>query len=153
MLQRLAYLKGPIISRKKGVRWIPRFQPGLNELGKQRSGALAILRCIAHEHLCRAHAAISLTFHAIRLIVLRGQVNRREIKIIQIIQKPLNPQIPYSTIFGTMKRPLAFAGALRSASSFEREGWVSSGRVTLTRGKACAVGSTPDTSTSLSFSM
>ena len=59
----------------------------------------------------------------------------------------------YSTIFGTMKRPLARAGAFFKASSFEREGAVSSGRVTLTRGKAWAVGSTPETSTSLSFSM
>ena len=59
----------------------------------------------------------------------------------------------YSTIFGTMKRPLAFDGALRKASSFDIEGRVSSGRVTFTKGNAWAVGSTPLTSASLSFSM
>ena len=59
----------------------------------------------------------------------------------------------HSTIFGTMNRPLARAGALRSASSVGREGRTSSGRVTLTIGTAWAVGSTWLTSTSLSFSM
>jgi len=48
---------------------------------------------------------------------------------------------------GTMKRPLAWAGALRRASSWLIDGRTSSGRVTLTSGKAWAVGSTPLTST------
>src|ERR1035438_6690515 len=59
----------------------------------------------------------------------------------------------YSTILGTMKRPLAWAGALRRASSWLREGRTSSGRVTLISGNAWAVGSTPLTSTSFSFSI
>ena len=42
-----------------------------------------------------------------------------------------------------MNKPLACAGALRKASSFDMEGRVSSGRVTLTMGNAWAVGSTP----------
>ena len=42
----------------------------------------------------------------------------------------------HSTIFGTTNSPLAWAGALRSASSCARPGSASSGRVTLTIGKA-----------------
>ncbi len=41
-----------------------------------------------------------------------------------------------------MKSPLACLGALRSASSCGSDGRISSARVTLTIGTACAVGST-----------
>src|SRR5882672_2072372 len=44
----------------------------------------------------------------------------------------------YSTILGTMNRPLACDGALLRASSLEREGRTSSGRVTFTSGNAWA---------------
>src|ERR1022692_4283991 len=47
----------------------------------------------------------------------------------------------HSTIFGTMKSPLALAGALRNASALGRDGRTSSGRNTLTIGTAWAVGS------------
>src|SRR5215469_5789156 len=52
----------------------------------------------------------------------------------------------HSTILGTINKPLAWAGALRRASSCGSDGRISSGRVTLTIGTACAVGSTPETS-------
>ena len=50
-----------------------------------------------------------------------------------------------------MNRPLAWRGALRSASSCDSEGRTSSARVTLTIGTAWAVGSTLVTSSSLQF--
>src|SRR6185312_160041 len=62
----------------------------------------------------------------------------------QLVQH-LNPRF-YSTIFGTMKSPFALAGALRNASSFDSDSRISSARVTLMSGTACAVGSTFDTS-------
>src|SRR5262245_58605140 len=65
---------------------------------------------------------------------------RMEIRNGQLIQHA------YSTIFGTRKRPLAFAGALRMASSCGIDGRTSSGRVMFTSGTACAVGSTFETS-------
>src|SRR5688500_4709075 len=42
----------------------------------------------------------------------------------------------YSMIFGTRNRPLALEGALRSASSFGKDGRTASSRVTLTSGTA-----------------
>ena len=42
----------------------------------------------------------------------------------------------YSTILGTIKRPLAWAGALRRALAWSSEGRTSSERATFTSGKA-----------------
>src|ERR1700733_1067297 len=59
----------------------------------------------------------------------------------------------YSTIFGTMNSPLALAGAFCSASSWESDSPISSTRVTLINGTACAVGWTLETSSSFNFSI
>ena len=59
----------------------------------------------------------------------------------------------HSTIFGTTKRPPPLAGAFCKASAFDNDAVTTSGRVTLTRGTACEVASTPSTLTSFSFAM
>src|SRR5262245_7185605 len=67
------------------------------------------------------------------------------------VRSPVTPQS--SMMRGTRKNSPARSGALLIMASRSRLGSTSSSRITLTRGTAWDVGSTPATSTALSFSM